>query len=80
MSNIQQMVKKCYGRGSVFLCLDNRTTSSDEIEVLPGLDAKVLMHGHPAGEKRKYLPTVVELECGKLRRYLRKRGWEESNI
>ena len=78
MPNIQQMVKKCRNRGSVFLCLNNRTTTLDEIEVLPGLNAEVLMHGHPAAECRKYLPTVVELECQTLNKYLSKRGWEEN--
>jgi hypothetical protein len=74
MSGISRMVEKCRGgRKSVWVCLNNRTTTLDEIDIVPGLLAKVFIKGHPANQGRKYVPTVVELSCKDLQRYLSKR-------
>jgi len=79
MGGISQMVEKCRGgRKSVLVCLNNRTTILEEIDVVPGLSAKVLIKGHPASQGRKYAPTVVELNCKDLQRYLSKRRFNDE--
>lgn len=80
MTSVASMVKKCAGRSSVFLCLNDRTTTLDKIEVLPGLKANVLVQGHPEDSKRAYTPTVVELKCQDLDSYLSKRRWENNSF
>ena len=76
MASISHMVDKCRGRKAVFLCLNDRTTVLDEVEVLPGLNAKVLIQGHPKGNEKNYIPTVVELKCQDLDKYLIRRQWK----
>jgi len=70
MASLNQMLERCStGRRYIYLCLQNRTTSSDQIEILPGLKADVIIHGHPKENGRKYLPTIVSLECKDLFNY-----------
>ena len=76
MTSVSSMVKKCKGRKSVWLCLNDRTTTLNEIEVLPGLNAEVIIKGHPKGNGKKYIPTVVELTCRDLDKYLARQQWE----
>jgi len=64
MASLNQMLERCStGRRYIYLCLQNRTTSSDQIEILPGLKANVIIHGHPtlklmsAGGEFKVRPT-----------------------
>jgi len=78
MTSIAQMVEKCNGRARVWLCLQNRVTIADTIEVLPGLNAEVVIKGRPGGNGKKYAPTMVELECSVLNAYLEKRQWAEG--
>ena len=78
MVNVAHLIKRCAGgRKSTLLCLNNRTTLFDRIEVLPGLEADVVMKGQPEAEGRRYLPTVVEFDCNSLEQYLQSRVWEE---
>jgi len=77
MVNVSHLIKRCAGgRKSTLLCLNNRTTMLDRIEVMPGLEADVFIKGHPATNGRKYIPTVVELDCKHFAAYLKSRRKE----
>ena len=70
MTTLNQMTKKCKDKESIRLCLQNKTIISDKVEILPGLHASVIIHGHPAGNGRKYLPTIVTVNCTQLSDYV----------
>ena len=78
MPNIAQMVEKCKGRASVWLCLNDRVTTLDTIEIVPGLEAEVIIKGRPEGRGKEYAPTVVELECRVLKDYITRRRWNDQ--
>ena len=69
MTSFNQMIEKCKNKESIRLCLQDRSTILDQIEILPGLRAKVITHGHPKGNGRKYLPTIVSVDCKQLMKY-----------
>ena len=69
MTSLNQMIEKCRDKESIRLCLQHKSTTLDQIEILPGLEAEVIIHGHPGGNGRKYLPTIVTVNCEQLMKY-----------
>ena len=73
------MIQKCKNKESIRLCLQNKSTTSDNIEILPGLNASVIIHGHPNSNGRKYLPTIVTLNCKELSDYASGKIFNQEN-
>lgn len=69
MTSLNEMLQKCKNKESIRLCLQNKTALSDKVEILPGVYADVIIHGHPQGNGRKYLPTIVTVNCEQLTNY-----------
>ena len=78
MTTLDEIITKCRGRKSIRLCFQNRATTLDTIQILPGLDAKVIVHGHPKGDGRKYLPTIATLSCRQLFDYVNRKTFGQD--
>jgi len=64
LKNIMRICKKNPGR-TIFLQLPRKEVSKDVqvLEVIPGIKGKIIIHGHKKGKGRKYIPTIVKIDC-----------------
>lgn len=67
---IQAGLDKCLSSNQehVYLCLLDCNTNQDKIEISPGIQADVLVHGQDGGYGRQPLPTIVVLKCSDIKK------------
>lgn len=65
---IQAGLDKCLNSNQpyVYLCLPDYNTNQDRIEISPGIEANVLVHGQDGGHGRQPLPTIAVLKCSDI--------------
>jgi len=71
MTSLNEMIEECKKspKKQIFVHLQNRMISVDHIEILPGLIAKVIVHGCPKKGNQRHLPTIAVVQCKDLADY-----------
>jgi hypothetical protein len=78
---VTSAIEKCLktNQQSVYICLPSHATNEDQVEILPGIKADVLVHGQKGGHGLQYMPTIAVVKCGDLKIYMENKESEQCH-
>lgn len=80
--SVRAALTKCLNTNqrSTYIYLPGYITNLDKIEIVPGIEAEVLVHGCSGGYGRKQRPTIAVLKCSDVRRLLNQKERNRCRI